>query len=74
MQNGGHSSTGGLAGSLRASGGLGTRADDVGAQDGAGHRSMLVRSDAAIRGRSDRRSGSIRSVRGPTESDPTNIY
>jgi hypothetical protein len=61
MQNGDHSNTGGLASPpvLRASGGLGTRADDVGAQDGVGHGSTLVRSDAAIRGRSDRRSGSI---------------
>jgi hypothetical protein len=61
MQNGGHSNTVELAGSpvLRASGGLGTRADDVGAQDGAGHGSTLVRSDATIRGRSDQCSGSI---------------
>jgi hypothetical protein len=43
MLNGSHSNTGGLAGSLmlRASGGLGTRADDVGAQDGVGHGSRL---------------------------------
>jgi hypothetical protein len=61
MQNGSHSNAGGLASSpvLRASGGLGTRADDVGAQDGVGHESTLVRSDAAIQKRSDRRSSSI---------------
>jgi hypothetical protein len=61
MQNGSHSNTGGLASLpvLRASGGLGTRVDNVGAQDGVGHGSTLVRSDAAIRGRSDRRSSSI---------------
>jgi hypothetical protein len=47
MQNGSHSNTGGLASTsvLRASGGLGTRADDVGTQDGVGHGSTLFRSD-----------------------------
>jgi hypothetical protein len=61
MQNGSHSNTGGLANLpvLRASGGLSTRGDHVGAQDGVGHGSTLVRSDAAIRGRSDQRSSSI---------------
>jgi hypothetical protein len=61
MQIGSHSNMGGLASSpvLQASGGLGTRANDVGAQDGVGHGSTLVWSDAAIRGRSDRRSSSI---------------
>jgi hypothetical protein len=61
MQNGSHSNTGGPAGSpvLRTSGGLGTLVDDVGAQDGVGHGSTLVKSDAAIRRRSDRRSSSI---------------
>jgi hypothetical protein len=61
MQNGSHSNTGGLASTpvLRASGGLAALADDVSAQDGGGHGFTLVRSDAAIRGRSDQRSGSV---------------
>jgi hypothetical protein len=60
MRNGGHSNKGGLASThvLRTSGKLGTDAGHDGAQGRDGLGSALVQSDAVIRGRSDRRSGS----------------
>jgi hypothetical protein len=56
MQNGSHSNTGGLTHVLRTSGGLGTDAGHDGTQDRDGLGAALIRSDAVIRGRSDRRS------------------
>jgi hypothetical protein len=60
MQNGSHSNTGGLTSThvLRTSGGLGTDAGHDGAQGRDGLGAALIRSDAVIRGRGDRRSGS----------------
>jgi hypothetical protein len=59
MQHGSHSNTGGLTITpvLRTSGGLGTDTGHDGAQGRDGLGSALIRSDAVIRGRSDRRSG-----------------